>query len=461
MKKIIGTKDFYRKVMLVAVPIMIQNGISNFVSLLDNIMIGRIGTEQMSGVSIVNQLMFVFFLCMFGTVSGAGILGAQYYGQKNMNGVRDVLRIKLVTSFVLMIAVGLLFYRFDTSLISLYLHEGSESGDLAATLRYGKDYMAMILLGLPAISLEMSYSSTLRESGETKIPMIASVIAVFINLILNYILIFGKLGAPVLGVVGAALATNIARYIQAVFVIVYSHSHTAKYPYFKGLYKNFRIPWSMFSKVIIMAFPLMMNETLWSAGTAALNTCYSVRGLSVVAAINIESTIYNIFNIMFIAMGDAVAILVGQLLGAGKIEEGKETANKIIAMSVFFAVVGGMLMFLVSGIFPMVYNTTDEVRETAKVIIRIIACVMPIHAFLHAVYFAIRSGGKTVITFLFDSVYLWVIAFPVAYFIAHFTSIPIAPMFTICQLIDLVKVLVGVLIFKSGIWARNITVEKN
>lgn len=461
MKKIIGTKDFYRKVMLVAVPIMIQNGISNFVSLLDNIMIGRIGTEQMSGVSIVNQLMFVFFLCMFGTVSGAGILGAQYYGQKNMNGVRDVLRIKLVTSFVLMIAVGLLFYRFDTTLISLYLHEGSESGDLVATLRYGKDYMAMILLGLPAISLEMSYSSTLRESGETKIPMIASVIAVFINLILNYILIFGKLGAPVLGVVGAALATNIARYIQAVFVIVYSHSHTAKYPYFKGLYKNFRIPWSMFSKVIIMAFPLMMNETLWSAGTAALNTCYSVRGLSVVAAINIESTIYNIFNIMFIAMGDAVAILVGQLLGAGKIEEGKETANKIIAMSVFFAVVGGMLMFLVSGIFPMVYNTTDEVRETAKVIIRIIACVMPIHAFLHAVYFAIRSGGKTVITFLFDSVYLWVIAFPVAYFIAHFTSIPIAPMFTICQLIDLVKVLIGVLIFKSGIWARNITVEKN
>ena len=461
MKKIIGTKDFYRKVMLVAVPIMIQNGISNFVSLLDNIMIGRIGTEQMSGVSIVNQLMFVFFLCMFGTVSGAGILGAQYYGQKNMNGVRDVLRIKLVTSFVLMIAVGLLFYRFDTSLISLYLHEGSESGDLAATLRYGKDYMAMILLGLPAISLEMSYSSTLRESGETKIPMIASVIAVFINLILNYILIFGKLGAPVLGVVGAALATNIARYIQAVFVIVYSHSHTAKYPYFGGLYRNFRIPWSMFSKVIIMAFPLMMNETLWSAGTAALNTCYSVRGLSVVAAINIESTIYNIFNIMFIAMGDAVAILVGQLLGAGKIEEGKETANKIIAMSVFFAVVGGMLMFLVSGIFPMVYNTTDEVRETAKVIIRIIACVMPIHAFLHAVYFAIRSGGKTVITFLFDSVYLWVIAFPVAYFIAHFTSIPIAPMFTICQLIDLVKVLIGVLIYKSGIWARNITVEKN
>ena len=460
MKKIIGTKDFYKKVMLVAVPIMIQNGISNFVSLLDNIMIGRIGTEQMSGVSIVNQLMFVFFLCMFGTVSGAGILGAQYYGQKNMNGVRNVLRIKLVTSFVLMIAVGFLFYRFDTTLISLYLHEGSESGDLAATLKYGKDYMAMILLGLPAISLEMSYSSTLRESGETKMPMIASVIAVFINLIFNYILIFGKFGAPVLGVVGAAIATNIARYIQAVFVIVYSHTHTAKYPYFEGLYRNFRIPWSMFSKVIIMAFPLMMNETLWSAGTAALNTCYSVRGLSVVAAINIESTIYNIFNIMFIAMGDAVAILVGQLLGAGKIEEGKETANKIIAMSVFFAVVGGMLMFLVSGIFPMVYNTTDEVRETAKVIIRIIACVMPIHAFLHAVYFAIRSGGKTVITFLFDSVYLWVIAFPVAYFIAHFTSIPIAPMFTICQLIDLVKVLVGVLIYKSGIWARNITVEK-
>ena len=457
MKKLIGTKDFYKSVMAIAFPIMIQNGISNFVNLLDNIMIGRVGTEQMSGVSIVNQLMFVFILCLFGTVSGAGILGAQYYGQKNMTGVRDVLRIKIIIASAAMLMAVAVFMFFDTNLISFYLHEGSKEGDLAATLYYGKEYLRIMLIGLPPFAIEMSYSSTLRESGETKVPMRASVMAVFINLVLNYILIFGKFGIPALGVAGAAIATVISRYIQAAYVVIWSHKHEIANPYFEGLYRNFKISWNMFIKVFILALPLMLNETLWSAGTAAVNTCYSYRGLAVVAALNIQSTIYNIFNIMFIAMGDAIAIIVGQQLGAGQIKEARETSAKIIAMSVFFAALGGVMMLCVSGIFPKVYNTSDEVRSLASTLIRVIVCFMPIHAFLHAVYFSIRSGGKTFITFLFDSVYLWVISFPFAYFLAHHTGLDIRYMFISCQAIDLIKVMIGFFIYKSGIWARNIT----
>ena len=456
-KRLLGTKEFYRGVLAIAFPIMIQNGISNFVNLLDNIMIGRIGTEQMSGVSIVNQLLFVFILCLFGTVSGAGILGAQYYGQKNMTGVRDVLRIKLVLAVTAMLVASSVFIFFDTELISLYLHEGSDAGDLLATLAYGKEYLRIMLIGLPPFAVEMSYSSTLRESGETKVPMRASVLAVLINLVLNYILIFGKLGMPALGVAGAAIATVISRYIQAAYIVIWSHRHIEKNPYMEGIYYHFHISWDMFVKVFLLALPLMLNETLWSAGTAAVNTCFSFRGLAVVAALNIQSTIYNIFNIMFIAMGDAIAILVGQQLGAGSIDEAKDTSVKIITMSVFFAILGSLLMLCVSGVFPLVYNTTDEVRRLASSLIRIIVCFMPIHAFLHALYFAIRSGGKTFITFLFDSVYLWVIAFPFAYFISHYTSVDIIPMFIFCQAIDLIKVLIGFLIYRSGIWARNIT----
>ncbi len=457
MKKIIGTKEFYKGVLAIAFPIMIQNGISNFVNLLDNIMIGRIGTEQMSGVSIVNQLLFVFILCMFGTVSGAGILGAQYYGQKNMTGVRDVLRIKVVLAVIAMLIAGSIFVLFDKELISFYLHEGSDGGDLLATLAYGREYLKIMLIGLPPLAIEMSYSSTLRESGETKVPMRASVIAVFINLVLNYILIFGKLGLPALGVAGAAIATVISRYIQVAYVVIWAHRHIEKNPYMEGVYRHFHISWDLFVKVFLLALPLMLNETLWSAGTAALNTCYSYRGLAVVAALNIQSTIYNIFNIMFIAMGDAIAIIVGQELGAGKIKEAKDTSKKIIAMSVFFAFVGGVLMLCLSGVFPRVYNTTDQVRDLAGTLIRIIVCFMPIHAFLHTLYFSIRSGGKTFITFLFDSVYLWVIAFPFAYFLSHYTQIDIRLMFIYCQAIDLIKVAIGFFIYRSGIWARNIT----
>lgn len=460
MKRLFGDKDFVKSVFAVAFPIMIQNGISNFVGLLDNIMIGRIGTEQMSGVSIDNQLMFVFMLCLFGVVSGAGILGAQYYGQGNMKGVKDVLRIKIIFSITVTVAAVMIFAFFNENLISLYLHSGSESGDLVSTLMYGKEYLRVMLWGLPPMAVEICYSSTLRESGETKVPMQASIIAVFVNLVLNYILIFGKLGAPALGVTGAAIATVVSRYLQMGYVVFWSHSHNDEYKYMEGLYKHFGVKPSVLWRVFLLALPLMLNETLWSAGTAAVNTCYSLRGLSVVAGINIQSTIYNVFNIMYIAMGDAIAIIVGQQLGAGKIDEAKDTSKKIIALSVLFAAICGILMYMLSGVFPKVYNTTDEVRSVATTVIRITACFMPVHAFLHAVYFAIRSGGKTVITFLFDSVYLWVIAFPFAYFLGHYTGLQIREMFILCQTIDLIKVTVGFFIYRSGIWAKNITENK-
>ncbi|MCR5431057.1 MAG: MATE family efflux transporter [Lachnospiraceae bacterium] len=455
---LIGDKKFNKKVLWIALPIMIQNGITNFVGLLDNIMIGQVGTEEMSGVSIVNQFNFVFLLCMFGVVSGAGILGAQYYGQGNVDGVRKVMRIKLVISMTLMLIAGAVFILFDDTLISIFLKETDEALDLAATLAYGKEYLAIMLIGMPPLAIEMSYSSTLRESGQTKIPMLASIVAVFVNLLLNYILIFGKFGAPELGVAGAAIATVVSRYIQAALVVAYSHTHTKQNPYFEGLYKNFKLSGVLFKKVIVLAAPLMANETLWAAGMTAINSCYAQRGLSVVAATNIQSTLYNIFNIMFIAMGDSLAIVVGQLLGAGEIEEAKDSSKKIIVMSMICASIGGILMIAMSFWFPNVYNTTDEVKDIAATLIRICAYFMPIHGFLHAVYFAIRSGGKTFVTFMFDSGYTWLIVFPVAYVLSHFTGLNIAILYLCCQAVDIIKVTVGFFIYRSGIWAKNITI---
>ncbi len=458
MSKYIANKKFYVRVLMIALPIMAQNGISNFVNLLDNIMIGSVGTEPMSGVSIVNQLLFVFILCLFGAVSGGGILGAQYYGKGNMKGVRDVLRIKLIVAMFFTVVAVVVLWTFGDDLISLFLKEDSTAGSVAETLKYGKEYLIVMFIGLPPLAVEMSYSSTLRESGQTKIPMLASVAAVFVNLSLNYVLIFGHFGAPELGVTGAALATAASRYIAMLIVVIWSHKNTEKNPYIVGLYRHFSVPLKTFGRVVWLSLPLVMNETLWAAGTTAVNSCYAQRGLSVVAALNIQSTIYNIFNIMFIAMGDAIAIIVGQQLGAGEIEEAKDSSRKIIAMSVFFGALGGLMMFPISFIFPEAYNTTGQVKDIAGTLIRVTSCFVPIHAFLHAMYFAIRSGGKTFITFLFDSCYMWVIVFPVAFILSRYTNIDIMYLFITCQAVDLVKVIIGLLIYKSGIWAKNITV---
>ena len=295
-KKFLGDKAFYKMVLAIAIPIMIQNGITNFVSLLDNIMIGRIGTEQMSGAAIVNQLLFVYNLCLFGGVSGAGIFTAQYAGQKDHEGVRQTFRY-----------------------IGMYLKgEGSEAA-LEATSRYGMQYLWIMFIGLPPFMISQAYSSTLRECGETVQPMKAGVTAVLVNLVFNYLLIYGKFGFPELGVQGAAIATVLSRYVEAAIIIIWSHTHTEKMPFAKGLYSTLKVPANLAKKIMIKGTPLLLNETLWAAGMAILTQCYSIRGLNVVAAQNIANTINNVFNVVFIALGDSVAIVVGQLLGAGNV----------------------------------------------------------------------------------------------------------------------------------------------
>ena len=454
--RFIGDRNFYKKVVVIALPIMLQNGITNFVTLLDNIMVGRIGTEQMSGVSIVNQLLFILLLCLFGASSGAGILGAQFYGKGDMEGVRNVFRIKLIMSAVIVTLAVAVLWLFSDPLISLYLHEGSSAGDLDATLRYGHDYLRLMLITQIPLAIEMSYSSTLRESGETSVPMKASVVALLINLVLNYILIYGKLGFPVLGVRGAALATIISRIIQASIVIIWSHTHSDRVPYFSGVYKSLLIPGKLVGRVLILTFPIMMNETLWSSAVATQTALYSTRGLAAVAALNINSTIGNVFNIVLIALGDSVAIIVGQQLGAGKIEEGKQTAYRIIFASISVCFIIGSLMFITAPLFPLVYNTSSEVRRIATYMIRINACMMPFQAFLHSAYFTIRSGGKAFVTFIFDSGFMWIVAIPFAFVLTKFTMLPIVPVYMFCQLPDILKSVMGFLIMKRGNWARNI-----
>ena len=455
-RKLIGDKAFYKMVLGVAVPIMIQNGITNFVGLLDNIMVGRIGTEQMSGIAIVNQLLLVFNLAIFGAISGAGIFGAQYYGCKNHKGVQHTFRFKLYICAVLVLLGVVLFLAKGDRLILLYLHGEGNDAALTATLTYGKAYLMVMLAGLLPFAVEEIYAGTLRECGETRLPMIAGVVAVFVNLILNYLLIFGKLGMPKLGVVGAALATVISRYVQMVIVIVWTHRHSDRMPFIVGAYKELRIPAQLAGNILTKGTPLMCNEILWAAGVAVMNQCYSLRGLESVAAMNISSTISNLFNIVFMAMGSAISIIVGQLLGAGKLEEAKETDTKLIAFSVFSCVILGGILILLAPFFPRLYNTTDTVKDLATRILRVSAVCIPLWSFMHATYFTLRTGGKTIITFLFDSVFLWVVSVPVGYCLSRYTGIPIVPLYLCCQMLDLIKCMIGFILVKKGVWVNNI-----
>ena len=455
-KKFIGDKAFYKMVLAIAVPIMIQNGITNFVSLLDNIMVGQIGTEQMSGVAIVNQLIFVYNLCIFGGVSGAGIFTAQYYGQKDDEGIRHTFRFKIWMALLLTIGAITVFLIWGGDLIQMYLNGSSDGGDLAAALHYGEDYMLVMLLGLPAFMMIQTYASTLRECGETMVPMKAGVTAVCVNLVFNYLLIYGKFGFPQMGVVGAAVATVLSRYVEMAIVLIWTHKHKEINTYITGLYKTLKVPGHLVKKFLIKGSPLLVNEALWSAAQASLLQCYSVRGLGVVAALNIASTIANLFNVVFIALGDSVAIVVGQQLGAGKMEEARDTDNKMIAFSVMCCAGVAIAMLFIAPLFPKVYNTTGSTRQLAEYLIIAQAIFMPQNAFLHATYFTLRSGGKTLVTFFFDSVFVWCVSVPIAYVLSRYTSIFVVLIFMFVQMGDWIKCIIGFVLVKKGVWLQNI-----
>ena len=206
-KRFIGDRAFYRRALMVAIPIIIQNGITNFVSLLDNVMVGQVGTVPMSGVAIVNNLIFVFNMCIFGATSGAGIFTAQFHGSQDHEGVRSTFRYKILISLLLSALGCTLFHFWGKDLAMLYLKGEKDPALVDATLAHGLSYLRIMLLGLLPFALSYSYSSTLRETGKGTVPMVASITAVLVNLGLNYVLIFGHFGAPALGIRGAAIAT--------------------------------------------------------------------------------------------------------------------------------------------------------------------------------------------------------------------------------------------------------------
>ena len=447
---------YYKRMLTIAVPIMIQSGITNFVSMIDNVMVGRVGTLQMTGVSIVNQIIMVFNLCIFGAMSGAGIFTAQYYGKKDNDGIRNTVQYKIITALIIS-AFGIgAFVSMGDFLINAYLQGEGSPEDISLVSEYARGYLQIMLLGIVPFALSNAYSSSLRETSDRIIPMIATISAVFTNFILNYCLIFGNFGFPRLGIKGAAIATVISRFVELFILMLWSHTHTKKYPFIKKLYLKTTMTREEIRKITLITLPLIINETLWAGGMAFLNQCYSIRGLDVVAAINIVSTLSNVFNVVFISSGSAIGIIMSQLLGAKKVKEAKENSMRLIWFSVFLAFIIGVVMALFSPFFPKIYNTTDSVRTLATELLFILSIFMMVHAFTNGSYFTLRSGGKTVMTFIFDSGFVWLCSVPVAFILSRFTGVSIIYLYITVQALDLLKCVLGNIFVKKGVWLNTV-----
>lgn len=452
-------KTIYRRALWLAVPMMIQNGITNAVTLVDNVMVGSLGEEAFTGVSIVGQLIFVFNLAIFGALSGPGIYGAQFFGKDAKDGFQSTVRMKYLLSCICLAAGLLVFLTMNEGLIGLYLKGESDEIDKGMTLMYARQYLRIMLLGLPPFVVTQIYAGSLRETGDSVKPMIAGIGSVLTDIVLNYLLIYGKFGFPELGVRGAAIATVAARFVELGIVVLWTHLAIAKHPFLDGVYRTFHLPRELAGKMLRKTLPIFMNEFLWAGGIAALTQCYSKRGLMVIAGLNISNALCNLLNVVFIALGNAVGILIGQQLGAGQTEQVKKNAFRLMRFTGGVSAGLTVLLIAISHVFPKLYNTTEDVRQYAAMFIIITALFFPVQGYLNALYFTLRSGGKTLVTFLFDSVYSWVVIVPIAKVLCEYTGLPILMIYAIVHAADIIKVAIGYALIRKGVWISNLAEE--
>ena len=454
-EKWFGDITFYRTVMAVTIPIMIQNGITSFVNMLDNIMVGQVGTLPMSGVSITNQLLMIFNITIFGVVNAAGIFGAQFFGKGDSEGHRNCLRFKIMSVALVTLAWLLVFQFYGSSLVHLYLNEEVNSAAaIEETASHALSYLRIMMLSLPLFGLTQVFSSNIRETGETVLPMNSSLCAVFVNLIFNYLLIFGHFGFPEMGIRGAAAATVLSRAVE--LAVIVTGAYRKKYEFLDKVFASFRVPSHLAVSILKKGAPLMVNELVWSIAIAAIAQCYSTRGLTAVAAMNINNTINNLFMIVGMAMGISISILVGQKLGAGLIEEAVDLDRKMIVTSLLMSFVIMTALFISAPLFPKLYRTDEQVRKIAASLLRITALYNPIFSLSNAGYFTIRSGGRTIITLLTDSVYTLCVNFSLAFFLSRFTSLDVVMMFLLVQCSDIPKMILSMWLVHKRIWVNNL-----
>ena len=428
------------------VPVLLGCVFQQLYNMVDTIIVGKgVGSDALAAVGATGTIVFFILGFMNGLTTGFTVLSSQRYGAGDYEGLRK----SVGNAFVLGLIVTVIMTIASLLGMDWLLRIMQTPEDI---FDMSKEYIVIICVGIIFTTLYNLTASILRAVGNSKVPLYFLILSALLNVVLDlfFIMVLSW------GVAGAAIATVLSRYVELGIIAVWSHTHTDKVPYIKGVYRTLKIPKELTQQIVAKGLPLILNEALWAFGIAILNQCYSTRGLAAVAGINISSTITNLFNVVFIAMGSALAIIVGQLLGAGKLKEAKETDTKLIFASVASCFVIGTIMAIVAPLFPQLYNTTDEVKELATFFIIFSAFMMPFNAFLHSAYFTLRSGGKTLITFFFDAGFVWIVSIPLAMMLSRLTDMPVRVLYACCTGADLIKVVIGYILVKRGKWVVKI-----
>ena len=452
LKKYFGTKEFYKAVILIALPIMAQQFVTSFVNLIDNVMIGSVGSIALTSVTVANKYYLIFNSTLFGLCGASGIFIAQYFGAKDNRKCQEVFDANLLFSLI----SGLLFTLMAIFIPAQIIQIFSKTPEIVTS---GLEYINFIKYSYIPYAISMTCMMAMRSVGVNKVQLKVGVLTVAVNTVLNYFLIFGHFGFPKLGVEGAAIATLIARIVE---MVIYLILLARQKHYFRLDIKGmFHLNKELVTKMMRKAFPLTINEIMFSLGMAMVFKSYIRTDEFLVAAISVVDTVMNIAFIIFGGLSSAVAIFIGKELGANQLEEARENSLKLIVFGTMVAVVISTILIACSGIIPNIYNLEPEINHAITLMLCIKALMIPFYVINVCIFFVLRAGGDAASTLVMDAGFLWGVSVLLSTLLSIYTNIPLIPLYAFIESLDIIKLFVSSHFYKKGHWVKNMTVESN
>ncbi|MBS3990805.1 MAG: MATE family efflux transporter [Erysipelothrix sp.] len=449
-KRFIAPSSFYKDVLVVAIPFMLQQLITSSLNLVDNLMVGQLGGIALGGVAITNRFFMIAVFATFGVTGAASIFIAQYFGAKDEENIKQAFRYSLTSVYLVLIPFVILGLIAPQSVLGFFSQD-------PAILQVGGEYIRIVAFAFIPLGLTFALASAMRSVGETKIPLYISIVAVSMNAILNYILIFGHFGFPRLGVAGAAYATVISRTFEMIAMLI--SLKIKHFSFSTKVSQIFHISKYNLKTITIKALPLTINEFLWAGGMATLFKLYATRGSEVIAGLSIASTTADLFFVLFGGMAVATTVMISQPLGANELDEARSRGYYMLGFSAVLALLLGSVMFFSSMIVPQLYDVTLIEREIASSILRIMSVMFVIYMSTAECYFILRAGGDMKSTLIMDSVFMWVVNVPVVFVVAYYTNWPILAVYLAGQSTDFLKLMVSYALVKKEKWVKNLTIQ--
>ncbi|MGL4109051.1 MATE family efflux transporter [Clostridium sp. LP20] len=444
-------KEFYKKILLIAVPIIIQNFITSSLNIVDTIMIGKLGEKEIAAVGISNQYFFLFNILIMGIFSGMAIFTSQYWGKKDVDNIRRI--VGLGTLFAL--GIGLLFTiwaRVSPEMIISIFNKDPQ------VISLGADYLVIVCLSYTFTALTFNYATASRCIEKTAVPMVISGIALLINTFFNWILIFGNLGAPALGVKGAAIATVIARVLEVVILLGYIYITNGVLA--AKIKELFSFDKRFVKMIFITMIPVLLNEGCWGLGSVMYNVIYGRIGTQAIASVQIATTVNNLFMVVIFGIGSAALVIVGNEIGRGNYQKGYEYGKRSVKLGCTIGVILSLGLVLLSGNIVEIFDVSNEVRTWAKDILYVIAMIMIIRVYnIIIIVGVLRGGGDAKTSLLIEACTMWFIGVPLAFIGAFMLKLPVHLVYALCTAEELVKVILCYRRFKSKKWINNLVGE--